>query len=93
MLTSDPDPSVATWMVALAPRARYIPGERRGHWWREYVTRHYRDARDAWVALRETSAYSQHEDDEFRAEHPPPTFKQFLVGLSTGRIVPEREAA
>lgn len=40
----------------------------------------YRDARDAWVQLRETGDRMQMEDEEYRAVFPPPTFKQWLIG-------------
>lgn len=92
-LTRDADPAVVTWMIALSPRDRYIPQPPRRHWWRELVTGHYRDARDAWERLRESEPFLQHEDDEFLAEHPPPTLGQFMVGLAQGSIAPDRGAA
>lgn len=52
------------------------------HWWREYVTDVYRDARDAWEALRESELCYQLEDDEFRVTYPPPTFKLYLLALA-----------
>lgn len=54
---------------------------RRRHWWREFATSTYRDARDAWEVLRETGECMQLEDDEFRELHPAPTFKATLIGL------------
>lgn len=38
----------------------------------------YRDARDAWTALRESPAGYQLEDDDFRAAYPATTFRQWL---------------
>lgn len=83
-MTRDPDPSVVAWAIALSPTVR--PPRR--HWWRELVTNVYRDARDAREALRETGRYSQHERDEFDAEHPPVTLGQVMRDLSTGREAP-----
>lgn len=51
------------------------------HWWREFCTQTYRDARHAWEALRESSLCFQMEDDEFRATYTAPTFKATLIGL------------
>lgn len=48
------DPAVVTWMLALAPRARHEPVGH--HWWREYVTAAYREAREAWELRFETEA-------------------------------------
>lgn len=81
----DRDPSVVDWHIALAPVARPA----RPHWWRELVTSTYRDARDAWHALRESEPCLQLEDDEFRQLHPPPTLRSVLVGLSTGGTAPD----
>lgn len=39
----------------------------------------YRDARDAWECLRESSVGMQLEEGDFRAEFPPPTFKAWLL--------------
>jgi hypothetical protein len=82
----DRDPSVVMWQLIMAPRPR--PASPRRHWWRELVTGVHRDARDAWEKLRESEAYFQHELDEFAAEHPPPTLKSVMVGLSSGKDTP-----
>ena len=84
-MTRDPDPSVVAWHLVLSPRPAPAP---RRHWWRELVTNVYRDARDAREALRETGRYSQHERDEFDAEHPPVTLGQVMRDLSSGREAP-----
>lgn len=39
----------------------------------------YRDSRDAWEAGRETGDSMRLEDDEYRAQNPPPTFKAWLA--------------
>ena len=39
----------------------------------------YRDARDAWEQNRESEWNMQLEDDDYAAEYPPPTFKQWLI--------------
>jgi hypothetical protein len=48
------DPAVVTWMIALAPRPRVEPSGR--HWWREYVTAAYREARESWELHFESEA-------------------------------------
>lgn len=80
------DPAVTTWAIALAPQPKPAPVGR--HWWRDLVTQHHRDARDAWERLRESEPFLQYEDDEFRAELPPPTLKDAMVGLSVGKLSP-----
>ncbi|MGL5823687.1 MAG: hypothetical protein ACRCYU_02325 [Nocardioides sp.] len=73
-------------------------GGYRRHLWRETVAETYRDTRDAWEALRESSTVVpagavagtagapvsayQLEDDDFRAVFPAPTLKAALIGLS-----------
>lgn len=84
-MTRDPDPSVVAWHLALSPRPAPAP---RRHWWRELVTNVYRDARDAREALRESTAYLQHERVEFDAEHPPVRLADVMRGLSGGSIPP-----
>lgn len=42
----------------------------------------YRDARDAWEALRESEECMQMEDDEFAEAYPPPTLKQWMENRS-----------
>lgn len=100
---SGEDPAVTTWRIALAPRPRYRVGR---HWWRELVTGAYRDARDAWEARRESGAPAwgaagaahsgaachQLTDAEYAALYPPPTLRDFLTGMSTGALAPERVA-
>jgi hypothetical protein len=81
----DRDPAVVMWQLALAPQPRREP---RPHWWRELITQVHRDHRDSWLALRESSAYMQYEDAEFADEHPPPTLKSVMVGLSSGKLNP-----
>lgn len=88
-MTRDPDPSVVAWHIALSPRPAYLgTPPRRPHWWRELVTNVYRDARDARAALRESTAYLQHERDDFDLEHPPVRLSDVMRGLSSGRIDP-----
>jgi hypothetical protein len=81
------DPAVLTWAIALAPKPKPEPVGR--HWWRELVTEHHRNARDAWDKLRESEPFLQHEAAEFAAELPPPTLGDAMVGLSSGRMAPE----
>lgn len=99
------DPAVITWMIALAPRHRPQPTGR--HWWREYVTDAYREAREAWEFRFETEANrtwrpglvaaerrkeqrgGRREVTDFIERHPAPTLREFMVGLSAGRIAPE----
>lgn len=50
--------------------------------WLDLILTHHRNARDAWLALRESEACMQMEDDEFEAAHPPPTLKAAMQGLS-----------
>lgn len=80
------DPAVMTWAIALAPQPRTEPVGR--HWWRELVTEHHRNARDAWEALRESEPFLQHEAAEFTTEHRPPTLKDAMIGLSVGKLSP-----
>lgn len=74
------DPAVIDWHIALAP----VPRPARVHWWRELVTSTHRDARDAWLKLRESELCLQMEDDEFRAAYPPPTLRDTMIALATG---------
>lgn len=98
--TPGEDPSVLSWRVALAPRPRYVAGS---HWWRDLVSRTYRDARDARDRLRQSGqvasgrvagtansdvAYYQLSDDEFDQAVPRVTFAEVLEGLSSGRLEP-----
>lgn len=67
----------------------------RTHQWRVFVTEVYRAARQAWEDHREshrpvpqatgaahsTVGAAQLSDEEFRLLHPPPTFKNTLIGL------------
>lgn len=92
------DPAVLSWRLALAPRPRYSAAGR--HWWRELVTATYRDWLAGWEQLRESDAPAwgtpgaansgvccyQLSDEEFRALHPQPLFRDVLVGLSGGRL-------
>lgn len=99
--TPGEDPAVLSWRIALAPRPRYLSGS---HWWRDLVTRTYREARDARDAMRESgalatgaiagtahsdAAWYQVSDDEFDQAVPPVTFRDVLVGLSGGALEPE----
>lgn len=99
------DPAVVTWMLALAPRPRVEPTGR--HWWREYVTAAYVEAREAWETrfdLEANTTYrrgiiaeerrrerrgGRREVTDFLEANPAPVFKDFLTGLSSGRIAPE----
>lgn len=91
---------MTTWRIALAPRPRYRADS---HWWRELVTRTYRDARDARDRLRESTqpaggrvagtahsdvSYAQLTDDEFAQVVPPVSFGEVLSGLSAGGWAP-----
>lgn len=80
------DPAVVAWQIALAPRPREVVGH---HWWRETVTTHHRNARDAWEQLRESGPFLQFEDEEFRRAFPPPTLRDAMVGLARGRSTPQ----
>lgn len=91
------EPAVLTWAIALANHDRFLPApEPRRHWWRELVVTTFRDARDQWEANRERcesrGGSMQLEDYEYRAAHPAPTLKAFMVGLSKGQIEPGRAA-
>jgi hypothetical protein len=81
------EPAVLTWMIAMAPQPRPEP---RRHWWRDLITGVHRDARDAWLAARESEHFMQWEDDQYRAAFPPPTLKAVMVGLASGHLSPER---
>jgi hypothetical protein len=39
----------------------------------------YRDSRDAWEQNRESEAFMQMEDEEYREQFPPPTFKNWII--------------
>jgi hypothetical protein len=39
----------------------------------------YRDARTAWEHQREEGDNMRMEDDEYRQQHPPPTFRAWLT--------------
>jgi hypothetical protein len=80
------DPAVTTWAIALAPQPKPAPLGR--HWWRDLVTTHHRDARDAWERLRESEPFLQHEAADFVEAHPPPRLKDAMVGLSVGKYAP-----
>lgn len=94
------DPAVVAWRMALAPQQRPEPVGR--HWWRELVTDAHRSARDAWLALRESStpAYAaagaansgaacyQLSDEEFAQLFPPPTLTDAMRALSGQRLDP-----
>ena len=86
MLTDEP--AVLTWMIALSPRPKPEPVG--GHWWRELVTSSWRAAWDQWEADAEVAAIGyETELAEFREQHPPPTLKAFMTGLSSGSLAPE----
>lgn len=65
-----------------------IRRDRRGrrvgrNWWREHVVSSWRDADDAWWLLAEANGIGYAtETAEFRAAHPRPTLKSFMVGLA-----------
>lgn len=86
-MASTEDPSVLTWMIALAPRPRPDPIGK--HWWRELVVGHWQDATDAWEARREaeTRGYAT-ETEAWEAENPAPRLADFMVHLSQGKIAP-----
>ena len=70
-------------------------GRRIGYnWWREHCVSIFRDAHDAWLALRESAqevghdapagatsstAYYQLSDSEYQAVNPRPTLKAILM--------------
>lgn len=85
-MTTDPDPAVVVWSIAVAPVRAREPG--RPHWWRQLVTNVYRDARDARERLRESDPYLQYEREEFDREHPPVRLSDVCVGLSSGTHAP-----
>jgi len=58
---------------------------RRRNWWIEMVYQTWRDANDAWLAARESGAFMQWEDDEYRAAYPEPRLKDFLIEMSPRR--------
>lgn len=109
MTALDQDPAVVTWMACLAPRPRPEPVGH--HWWREYVTAAYREARERWeVALdleanttyrpglladerRRERRGGRREVTDFISANPPPRFADFLTGLSSGRLAPDRMEA
>lgn len=59
------------------------------HLWRELCVDTWRDAEDAWQALRESSDWFNLEPEDFRAAHPRPTFKATLIGLKGWGNEPE----
>lgn len=78
------DPAVTAWRLALVGSWPSAPLKGR-HWWREYVTDAYRSARHAWwLQLEAATSQWPTEVAEYVAANPPPTFGQFLVGLSSG---------
>ena len=62
-----------------------ISRPRRRNWWIETVYQTWRDANDAWLAARESDAFMQWEDDEYREAYPPPRLKDFLIEMSPKR--------
>lgn len=100
------DPSVLTWMIALAPQHRPQPTGR--HWWRELVMAAYFEARNQWeirfdletnqtyrpgVIAREKHRErrgGRREVTDFLEANPPPRLADFMTGLSRGAIAPER---
>jgi hypothetical protein len=60
--------------LAATSGAVRIPRRRR-NWWIEMVYTACRDAKDAWDAARESEAFMQREDDEYRQAYPPPRLK------------------
>lgn len=54
------------------------------NWWRELVVQTWRDAYDAWWLLAEdaTMLYST-ELAEYKIEHPTPTLRATMIGLSS----------
>lgn len=80
------EPAVLTWMIALAPRPRYVVGR---HWWRELVRTTWRSAYDQWHRDAEAASNGwATELAEFRAAHPVPKLRDVMVGLSSGAIAP-----
>lgn len=75
---------MTAWRLALAGSWPSAPS--RGHWWREYVTDAYRSARHAWwLDMEATTSLWPSEVADYVRDHPAPTFKRFLVGLSNGK--------
>lgn len=82
------EPSVLTWMIALAPRAQASPAGH--HWWRELVTDTWRCAYDQWQLDAEAASNGwKTELHEFKAHTPVPRLSQFMIGLSRGSLIPE----
>lgn len=68
----------------MKPERRDRRGRRIGrNWWRELICDSWRAADHAWWLLCEEQAigYASEEAD-FRAEHPRPTLKAFMVELA-----------
>lgn len=100
------DPSVLSWMIALAPRGRPEPIGH--HWWRDLVMSAYLEAREQWEIQFEFATNQSYapgcvarekrrerrggrrEITDFIEDNPPPVLADFMVGLSSGALAPER---
>ena len=86
------DPAVSAWQCIMAPRGRGEDGPLSG-WWHRLVMEHYSAAEAAWLAAAEAASCGYATElAEYAAEHPRPTLRATLVGLSSGAYAVEAGA-
>lgn len=78
------------WTMTTTSRRDRL-GRRIGYnWWREFIWNEWRCAYDAWyMAMHEHTLLYETEACEYRANHPSPKFKDFLIehkGQHTGHV-------
>lgn len=104
--TPTQDPSVLTWMIVMAPRPRPEPlgyhwwrdlvmssyREARDQWETRFDLETNRTYVPGIISeeRRKERRGGRREITDFIAENPPPVLRDFMEGLSSGRISPER---
>lgn len=102
------DPAVLTWMICMAPRTRPEPTghhwwrdlvmasyrEARDQWEIKFDLEANDTYRPGIIAKekRKERRGGRREVTDFIAENPPPTLRDFMVGLSSGRMRPGGES-